>query len=183
MHFRLAALSLANGNHDQAVDLLKKALVHCDGATEGPPAAHIWFELGDIYTLKGDTEEAAVAFQNSGLEVGDHAAWHAHGKVLDQLVGLPGVGGALRRKALRAMVRAIEMTKDEPEYWHTLAVLHRSMGTFDEAFECVCLCDFQSKYCLKVCVAVSMRRCDADKIAAVWSITHSCTLNGMSVRM
>ena len=137
VHFRLAALSLANGNHDQAVDLLKKALMHCDSACEGPPAAHIWFELADVYALKGDGEEAAVAMQNSGLDTADHAAWHEHGKVLDSMVGLAGKGGALRRKALRALVRAVEMTKDEPEYWHSLASLHRSMLAYGEAFSCL----------------------------------------------
>jgi tetratricopeptide (TPR) repeat protein len=137
VHFRLAALSCANGNYDKAVDLLKKALVHCDAATEGPPAKHVWFELGDVYQQKGDDEEADIAFQNSGLDIDDHAAWHEHGRALDGLVGLVGKGGALRQKALRAMVRAVEMTKEEPEYWHSLATLHRSMETYDEAFGCL----------------------------------------------
>eukprot|EP01050_Picozoa_sp_SAG11_P022723 SAG11_NODE_4369_length_1930_cov_1.493173_1_plen_217_part_01 len=137
VHFRLASLSCAGGNHDQTVDLLKKALAQCDTATEGPSASHIWFELGDIYSLKGDTEAADIAFQNSGLDKADHASWHAHGQCLDGLVGLVGKGGAIRRKALRAMVRAVEMTKDVPEYWHSLATLHRSMRSYDEAFSCL----------------------------------------------
>jgi tetratricopeptide (TPR) repeat protein len=136
VHFRLAALACAAMNYDKAVDHLKRAASACDSDSDAEPtAAGVWFELGDVYALKGDSaDESTQAFENSGLSQGDHAAWHAHGAMLDRLVGFAGKGGALRRKALRAMVRSVEMATDQPQYWHTLANLHRKMGSHDEAF-------------------------------------------------
>ena len=46
-----------------------------------------------------------------------------------------GKGGAMRRKALRAMVRSVEMGKDQPAYWQTLGNLHRKMHSWEEAFD------------------------------------------------
>ena len=63
------------------------------------------------------------------------AAWNAHGVALDRLVGFDGKGGAMRRKALRAMVRSVEMGKDQPAYWQTLGNLHRKMHSWEEAFD------------------------------------------------
>ncbi len=139
VHFRMAVLSSANQNFDKAIDHLKRAIPACDGndASEETElsAADIWFELGDVYTLKGDEDEAELAFENSCRPASSHAAWNAHGQVLDKLVGFDGKGGALRRKALRAMVRSVEMAQDQPRYWQTLARLHRKMHSYDEAFD------------------------------------------------
>ena len=138
VHFRMSVLASANQNFDKAVDHLKRAIPACDGnegsAEDELSAADIWFELGDVYTLKGEDDEAELAYENSCRAASSHAAWNAHGKVLDKLVGFDGKGGALRRKALRAMVRSVEMAQDQPQYWQTLAGLHRKMHSYDEAF-------------------------------------------------
>ena len=69
-HFRMAVLSCATSNFDKAVDHLKRAIPACDGNEEGADgqeltAADIWFELGDVYTLKGEEDEAELAYENS----------------------------------------------------------------------------------------------------------------------
>ena len=139
VHFRMAVLASATQNFDKAVDHLKRAIPAVDG-NEGSDeqdltAADIWFELGDVYTLKGEPDEAELAYENSCRAASSHAAWNAHGQVLDKMVGFDGKGGALRRKALRAMVRSVEMAQDQPRYWQTLAALHRRMHSYDEAFD------------------------------------------------
>ena len=137
VHFRLSALACAALNYDKAIDHLKRAASACSTDDHAmPSSADIWFELGDVYSLKGGcATEAAEAFENSGRSETDHASWHIHGAMLDKLVGFNGKGGALRRKALRAMVRSVEMAQDQPQYWHTLAVLHRKMSAYEEAFD------------------------------------------------
>ena len=66
----MAVLSCATSNFDKAVDHLKRAIPACDGNEEGADgqeltAADIWFELGDVYTLKGEEDEAELAYENS----------------------------------------------------------------------------------------------------------------------
>jgi tetratricopeptide (TPR) repeat protein len=139
VHFRLSVLACASLNYDKAIDHLKRA-AGVVSSEEGavPSVADIWFELGDVYTLKGGCEpDAQSAFENSGRSRAEHASWHIHGSMLDRLVGFNGKGGALRRKALRAMVRSVEMAQNEAQYWHTLAILHRKMGSNTEAFDCL----------------------------------------------
>ena len=43
-------------------------------------------------------------------------------------------GGALARKSLRALVRAVELAQSEPVAWYSLAQLHQKMNATDESF-------------------------------------------------